>query len=109
MGAIQKRFSFFSKKFDVENELGQVIMEVCSPIWRIWTFPFMRNGEKIAEIQKKWSGILSEAFTDRDNFRVEFTSRALSEEERVLVMAAAVFVDLLYFESKARTKNSLID
>jgi uncharacterized protein YxjI len=68
-----------------------------------------KRGEKIAEIQKKWSGILSEAFTDRDNFRVEFTSRALSEEERVLVMAAAVFVDLLYFESKARTKNSLID
>ncbi|MGZ5278682.1 MAG: phospholipid scramblase-related protein [Pseudobdellovibrionaceae bacterium] len=100
LGAIQKRFSILSKRFDVENERGLTIMEVSSPIWRIWTFTFMNRGKKMAEVKKKWSGLFSEAFTDRDNFMVEYSDSSLSEAERQLVMAAAVFVDLLYFEKK---------
>jgi len=100
LGAIQKRFSILSKRFDVENERGSTIMEVSSPIWRIWTFTFMNRGQKMAEVKKKWSGLFSEAFTDRDNFMVEYSDPSLSEAERQLVMAAAVFVDLLYFERK---------
>jgi hypothetical protein len=60
----------------------------------------MNNGKQIAAVHKKWSGILSETFTDRDNFMVEFTSDDLSHDERKLVMASSVFIDLLYFERK---------
>lgn len=98
LGAIQRRFAIFSKKFDVENERGQTIMEVSSPLWKIWTFSFIRRGKKVAEIKKKWSGIFSEGFTDKDNFLVEFSDPGLTDPERKVVMAAAVFVDLLYFE-----------
>lgn len=100
MGAIQKRFAIFSKKFDVENERGHTILEVSSPIWKIWTFTFKRRGKKVAEVKKKWSGIFSEAFTDRDNFMVDFMDPSLNEAEKHVVMASAVFVDLLYFERK---------
>jgi uncharacterized protein YxjI len=100
LGAIQKRFSILSKRFDVENEKGLAIMEVSSPIWRIWTFTFMHRNKKIAEVKKKWSGLLSEAFTDKDNFMVEYADPSMSEKEKKLVMASAVFVDLLYFERK---------
>ena len=101
MGAIQSRFAILSKKFDVENEHGQVILEVQSPIWRIWTFPFSKNGRRVAEVQKRWSGILSEAFTDRDNFRIEYFDPTLDAKERFLILVSAVFVDLIYFERKA--------
>jgi uncharacterized protein YxjI len=98
IGAVQKRFSILSKRFCVENDRGESVLEVTSPIWKIWTFPFERDGKTVASINKKWSGVLSEALTDRDDFQIEFKSFALSNDLRKVVLAAAVFVDLKYFE-----------
>lgn len=100
LGAIQKRFSILSKRFDIENEKGMTILEVASPIWRIWTFTFMSRNQKVAEVRKKWSGLLAEAFTDKDNFEVEYIDRNMTPAEKSLVMVSSVFVDLLYFERK---------
>lgn len=100
LGALQKRFSIFTKRFDVENEQGMVILEVSSPIWKLWTFPFMHKGNKIAEVKKKWSGILSEAFTDKDNFTLEYIDNSINEDEKKIILVSAVFIDLMYFENK---------
>jgi len=101
LGAIQRRFAILSKRFDVEDAQGRVILKVRSPIWKIWTFPFLRDGREVAVIRKKWSGILSEALTDRDNFMIEFKDDKLNQNERSLMLAASLFIDLLYFERKA--------
>lgn len=101
IGCVQQRFSILSKRFDVQNARGMIVMEVASPIWRIWTFEFFHGAKVVAAIRKKWSGIFSEVFTDRDNFLVEFSDPTLSPEEKQLVLAAAIFVDLKYFENKA--------
>lgn len=100
LGAIQKRFAILTKRFDVENEKGMTILEVASPVWRIWTFTFMSRNQKVAEVRKKWSGLLAEAFTDKDNFEVEYIDHGMPPSERHLVMVSSVFVDLLYFERK---------
>lgn len=100
LGSIQKRFSFFTKKFEVVNEHEVVIMEVSSPIWKFWTFTFISNYRKVAEVKKKWSGLFSEGFTDRDNFLVSFTDPNMTEANKNLVMVSSVFIDLLYFERK---------
>lgn len=102
LGALQQRWGFFTKKFDVLGPDGRVLLEMRSGLLKIWTFPFYRNGAEQAVIEKKWSGAFSELFTDKDNFRVRFVSPTLSPEERILVLAAAVFVDLQYFEKKAQ-------
>jgi len=102
VGAIQQRFSILTKRFDVQDAGGQVVMEVASPFWKIWTFPFMARGAQVAAVQKKWSGLLAEAFTDKDNFLVDLGEGGLGENERRLVLAAALFIDLQYFEKKAR-------
>lgn len=101
LGAIQKRFSIFSKKFDIEDEQGQILMTVQSPFWRIWTFPVRANGVEKAVIRKKWSGALTEVLLDKDNFRVEFNDSALTQTERALLLCSALFVDLEYFETKS--------
>jgi uncharacterized protein YxjI len=98
LGAIQQRFSLLSKRFDVENSTGRAILEVRSPLWRLWTFVFMRGSVEAARIEKKWAGLLSEGFTDKDNFRIQFGRVSL--EERQLLLAAAIFIDLQYFEDK---------
>lgn len=100
LGALQKRFSILTKRFDVENEQGMVILEVSSPLWKIWTFSFMHKNSKIAEVKKKWSGLLSEALTDRDNFELEYIDTSISENEKKILLVAAVFIDLMYFEHK---------
>lgn len=101
LGAIQQRWAWFRKSFDVEDARGQVVLEMRAPILSMWTFPFTRNGTEVANIEKKWSGAFSEMFTDKDNFRVRFTPD-LRGDERLLVLAAALFVDLQYFEKKGK-------
>ena len=101
IGAIQQRFSILSKKFHVTDHQDISIMEVSSPIWRIWTFPFMSQGFEIARISKRWSGAFAELFTDKDNFLVEYNSPDLDENQRRLILAASIFIDLQYFEKKS--------
>lgn len=102
VGAVQQRFAFFSKRFDVLDAGGSVLLTVSSPLWRPWTFAFERHGVEVARIEKKWSGLLKEAFLDADRFRILLPRPDLPLPERLLVLAAAVFVDLQYFEAKAK-------
>ncbi len=101
LGAIQKRFSLFSKKFDIEDSQGRIQLTVRSPFWKIWTFPVSSNGIERAVIRKKWSGALTEILLDKDRFRIDFTDASLTQDHRALLLVAALFIDLEYFESKA--------
>lgn len=107
LGAAQKRFAFLYKRFDIEGPQGQVLCEMASAPWKIWTFPFKRHGREIAVLRKKWSGFLNEAFTDKDSFHIAYNDPSLSNDERLLILASAIFVDLLFFETKANQKSSL--
>ncbi len=75
-------------------------MQVSSPLWKPWTYPFSQNGVEVACIRKKFSGALSELFTDKDNFKIEYRRSDIGENERRLILAASIFVDLMYFEAK---------
>ena len=101
LGALQKRFAWLAKRFDVEDAAGEVRMTVSSPLMSIWTFPFKKGSRSVAVVAKKWGGLLSESLTDKDRFRVEFSDPRLNLEERQLILAAALFIDLQYFERKA--------
>ena len=100
-GALQQRFSILNKKFDVLDKNHQVIFRMRSPFWKIWTFPFFRHGDEVARVAKKWTGLMAEAFTDKDTFVVEYANHSLNQEERLLILATSIFIDLQYFERKA--------
>jgi uncharacterized protein YxjI len=106
IGALQQRFGIFSKKFDVVGPNGDVLMEMRSGLLSFWTFPFKKGEREVGVIEKKWSGTLTEIFTDKDNFRVRF-SPGLTSTEKLLMLAATVFVDLQYFEAKAERSSLL--
>jgi uncharacterized protein YxjI len=105
LGAVQRRFSIFSKVFDVLGPGGEVLMSVKSPLWKPWTFEFMSQGQRHAIIEKKWSGMLKEMFTDADNFRLGFDNPHLPDNARWLLIAAAIFVDLQYFENNSGSSS----
>lgn len=100
LGALQQRFAIFSKRFDLLDARDQVVLQMRSGLFRIWTFPLFRDDTEVARIEKKWGGVLREAFTDADTFLTTFTP-AVRSTERALILAAAIFVDLQYFEKKA--------
>ena len=104
IGSRRRRHFFnFFKKFDFESSTGSILYSVSSPIWRIWTFPIKKDGTEVAKIEKKWSGALTELFTDADNFKATFES-SLKEDDKKLIISAAIFIDLQYFEKKANTE-----
>jgi uncharacterized protein YxjI len=107
VGAIQRRWAFFTKAFDVVDAHDRTLFTVRSPFWRIWRFRFMRGGRELAAVDKKWGGFLTEIFTDADRFGVTFDP-SLSAAERALVLMAGLYVDLVYFENN-QSERSVFD
>lgn len=101
VGAIQQRFALITKSFDVQSPSGSTLMEVRSGLFSIWTFKFTKNGREVAIVTKKWSGALLELFTDKDRFLIDYLDPNLTHQEKTLILAAGMFIDLQYFEKKA--------
>ena len=109
IGAIRSKLSFLISKFSIENSYGETIMEVESPIFGLSPLVFTIDGKKIAlAIRKSEGGILSNFFNSeaiRDllsshfkafsQVRVEFHGNSLENEERMLVLAAALYVPMI--------------
>jgi hypothetical protein len=106
VGSIVRRWGLFTKAFDVTDPSGRVLLEVRSSFWQIWTFRFVRQGRELGTVEKKWSGFFQEAFTDADKFLVKLGAE-LTPSERALVLMAAIYIDLVYFEKKAEGGFSL--
>lgn len=103
LGALQRRFSIFTKSFDLEDSTGRVVMTVRSGFFKVWTFPFLRDGREVAEITKKWGGMLKEVFTDADRFLLRIHDQGLPVEQRALLLAAGLYIDLMFFEDNNRS------
>jgi len=97
LGAIQKKWSWIRRIYHVESRSGQVVAELFGPILRPWTFE-IRAGERVlGMIQKKWSGLGKEMFTDADNFGVDLQQVA-DPKLKLLAFAAVVLIDIVHFE-----------
>jgi hypothetical protein len=99
LGAIQQRWSWVRRRFDVEAPDGRVLARIVGPLFRPWTFlveAAAGSGLELGRIEKKWSGTVSEVFTEADTFLV--TLPAAEGPLRELSIGAAVLVDFRYFE-----------
>jgi len=97
---VKKRFSVTSRKFVVTDHSGRECYSmsahhVIGKCFSIYDSKMARKGE-VGRIQKQWSGLLKEMFTDADNFGVEFPQSATSQE-KALLLAATFIIDYLFF------------
>lgn len=99
IGKVQRRFSFPARKLTIEGHGGRPVGEVRGPLLRPKTFMIHQQGREVARVTKQWSGLLKEAFTDADTFKLELENRHLGEEFTLLALATAFAVDLDFFES----------
>ena len=97
IGAIQRRWSWLRRIYVVEDAYGHVGADLFGPILRPWTFELRVNQQQVGVIQKRWSGLLKEAFTDADNFGVDIGALT-SPRLKALVFATTVLIDVVHFE-----------
>lgn len=97
VGSVKRRFSIFNRVYDVMDSQGRVLFELDGPLFRPWTFRILSNGQEIGLIQKKWSGLGNELFTDADRFGVSFPS-SLATTEKAMLLGAVFLIDFVHFE-----------
>jgi hypothetical protein len=102
VGRVQQRWAWFRKRLDLQAADGRPLARLTGPILRPWTVLIETgpesNPREAGRIEKKWSGLLREAFTDADTFLVTLPQG--DARLRQLVLAAAILVDFLWFEHR---------
>ncbi len=97
LARIERRWTWFATRYEIFDASGALIGEIHGPFFRPWTFEVMSNGARVALVQKMWSGLIKEAFTDADNFEVTFDPSA-PPKWKPLALACAVLIDVAHFE-----------
>lgn len=99
LGAVERRWSWFSRKFVIENAGGSEVLEILSPWFRFWTFKLLFRGQEVGRISKKWGGALRELFTDADTFGIEYLAQDDLEALRPILLTATFLIDFTCFEN----------
>lgn len=97
IGNIKREFSFLEKKLRIRDKNAMEIYVLKASFFHPWIFKIYKNEIEVGEIIKKWSGVGKEFFTDADNFIVKFPA-GITIEEKALLIAAALLIDIVYFE-----------
>ena len=100
IGQVSKKFSLFSKKYNLKNSYDQNFASINSSALKIWEFPLYNNNkQKIGNINKKWRGVFKETIDTANHFSVEFIGEQWSSEQRAIFLCAALSIDLDYFKN----------
>ncbi len=104
LGTIQRRFAFLKKKYTIHDDKGFIQLKCISAFFHPWTFRIFKNGQQIAVISKKWSGITKEAFTDADSFMIDYMS-IKDQWLKQMILALSIAIDYDFFEKNSNNKN----
>ena len=100
LGTAHRRFGLINKIYDLRDPNGQTFAQIRSSIFKIWTFAVRDSeGNEVARISKKWSGLLKEYFMDSDNFMIEFGTKSWTPAQRAIIIATAISIDFDFFEN----------
>jgi hypothetical protein len=99
LGAIQRRWTWIRRKYTVEGPDGREVATLFGPVFRPWTFKIQLPGSdaEVGLLQKKWSGLAKEMFSDADNFWIQLEN-ITDPQLRALLFSATVLIDIVHFE-----------
>lgn len=101
LGSIKQKFKFFKPSFFISNEQGIHIATI-SGDWRAWNFTITDKSEnQIGTVNKKWNGLLKEAFTTADKYVVSIADSYAEDRTKIAIVSAAITIDMVLKESKS--------
>lgn len=99
------RVGGFKQKFFSLGGAFQVLGASDEPLcflqgkWTGWNFKFMHEGEELAEVSKKWTGIGKEMFTSADNYILKISDVVPPDNPlRILILGAVFCIDMVLKE-----------
>jgi len=102
IGQIRQRWAWVRRRLDLETPDGRTVARIVGPLLHPWTFIVHRGPEgtqrEVGRVEKKWGGLLKEAFTDADTYLVTFGES--DPTFRRLLLAAALLIDARWFENR---------
>jgi hypothetical protein len=99
IGRFSQRLSGLEVHFDVFDGEGNQRFALRQPAGEYRTFWAQSGGVDMGRIERdfvKWDGTLKQALAVRDAFKIELNP-SLEELDRVLIIAASLLIDRLYF------------
>ncbi|MBF9235950.1 RNAase [Hymenobacter sp. BT683] len=98
VGSFRQHVLSFGGKLDVLDGGGRVICTVEGKVTS-FNYKFLRDGEQIALVTKKWMGLGKELFTSADNYVINIEPTvAATDAIRSMIVAAALCIDMVFAE-----------
>jgi len=111
IGTIEQEWSLCKPQFAIKDQGGNIVLKIMGPFCTAslcgdieFKVTLPDEVSEVGRISKQWSGLLKEAFTDTDNFGINFPMD-LDVRTKATLIGAAFLIDYMYFE-KAASEDS---
>ena len=102
IGSLQRKFKVLGRRISILDDEGTERSEIRGGLFRPNTFMVYSEGDEVARITKRWSGLGREMFSDADTFQVRMNPERVDQEFATIILAAAIAIDLDFFEKGGR-------
>ncbi len=100
VGTIKQKFKFFKPTFVITDPNENLLAKITGD-WKAWDFKIQDPQEKqIGTINKKWGGIMKEAFTRADKYYVSIVPEYNEDRNKMAIVATAITVDMVMKNAK---------
>lgn len=108
LGSVERSFRLASSAYELKDARGRCFARLERPVLSLWQFRLLdERGEAVGAIAKQWAGLATEWFTDADDFSVDFGAVGWTVEQRAVIVAAALAIDLDHFERPSGRSRGL--
>lgn len=98
IGGFRQKLLSIGGAFDVLDNNDRVLCGLVGK-WTGWDFRFKAGEKELAHVTKKWAGLGKELFTSADNYVLEISDAAPSDNPvRQLILAAVMCIDMVLKE-----------
>lgn len=98
IGTFRQKVFSIGGKFSILDPNGQPLCELQGK-WHSWDFKFTFEGQELAQVSKKWSGLGKELFTSADNYVLQISDMVQANNPvRQLILAAVICIDMVLKE-----------
>lgn len=129
IGTVEQNWSIFCPSFDLKDQSGQTVLKIEGPLctfslcgdvefkvrfkcffhrridWNNFVLQVMTlDGQQVGRINKQWSGLAREMFTDADHFGISFPMD-LDVKIKAVLLGACFLIDVMFFEKSGNQET----